>query len=520
MTDDEPNDSAETTSLQTYFGQFLDHDITLTENAELHCDGADTCDNTCFEDLKCAIYDKSTPNTSPRKCYSFTRSTRSCTSTVTLRRQLNSITSFIDGSQIYGSDDTLSGLLREHKNGLLKVKTNKRNEDMLPENPSSAHPCKDRGGCFFAGDARSNEHIALTSLHTLFVREHNKIARELLARPGMANEDQKIFSEARRIVGALLQNFVYKEYLPLLGVELQDFDKYTYSPNVDPSIVLEFNTAAYRFGHSQVKHSFKIKHANKPAEYIPLRRTFFNTTDVRNSGITAILTGLVDESSEVVDTKFAEDLGEHLFIPEDDPHGKQNLAALNIQRGRDHNLAGYQSYFERYHHNVPDYDSLFPSGVPDKLRDVYGSNMDSIDLFAAGMAEKSYSTTPLGPTFRNIIEEQFAKLRDGDRFFYRNHFSDEAIKEIESIHFSSIFCRNLKISKIQKYVMKKRNNVDNHELNCDGQIKTSYDYDKLIQPPIPVSSHGPKLHTGPQQLQPRHDNYHKDFNFHPRNGNN
>lgn len=33
-----PNASSETTSLQTYFGQFLDHDITLTENAELHCD--------------------------------------------------------------------------------------------------------------------------------------------------------------------------------------------------------------------------------------------------------------------------------------------------------------------------------------------------------------------------------------------------------------------------------------------------------------------------------------------------
>lgn len=78
---------------------------------------SDTCDRTCFEDLQCAIFDKSKPNASPRRCFSFTRSTRSCKSTVTLRRQLNSITSFIDGSQIYGSDDALSSLLREHKNG-------------------------------------------------------------------------------------------------------------------------------------------------------------------------------------------------------------------------------------------------------------------------------------------------------------------------------------------------------------------------------------------------------------------
>ena len=98
-----------------------------------------------------------------------------------------------------------------------------------------------------AGDRRAIENPGLASLHTLFLREHNRIADEINHfEPSW--DDEKIFQEARRIVVAELQNIVYNEYLPLV---LGDRTVYhgvdsTYDHTVDPSIDNVFATAAYR----------------------------------------------------------------------------------------------------------------------------------------------------------------------------------------------------------------------------------------------------------------------------------
>ena len=84
--------------------------------------------------------------------------------------------------------------------------------------------------CFLAGDGRANEQvgestaascqlqpasvqIALTSLHTIWFRQHNFIAAKLLE----MNADwdgERIFQEARKIVGAQMQIITYREWLP------------------------------------------------------------------------------------------------------------------------------------------------------------------------------------------------------------------------------------------------------------------------------------------------------------------
>ena len=98
-----------------------------------------------------------------------------------------------------------------------------------------------------AGDRRAIENPGLASLHTLFLREHNRIAGEINDIEPSWN-DEKIFQEARRIVVAELQNIVYNEYLPLV---LGDYTVYhgvgsNYDSTVDPSIDNVFATAAYR----------------------------------------------------------------------------------------------------------------------------------------------------------------------------------------------------------------------------------------------------------------------------------
>ena len=69
--------------------------------------------------------------------------------------------------------------------------------------------------CFLAGDSRVNENPNLAVMHTIFMREHNRIARELKRiNPSWANNDLLLFQEARKILIAQWQHVVYNEYLP------------------------------------------------------------------------------------------------------------------------------------------------------------------------------------------------------------------------------------------------------------------------------------------------------------------
>ena len=103
------------------------------------------------------------------------------------------------------------------------------------------------------------EQSALSMIHTVFMREHNRIADEL-AKNGW--DDEIIFQEARKIVAAEMQHITYNEYLStLLGDAFMHFFglystpsgfNWVYNPYVDASIVNVFAAATYRYGHSQI----------------------------------------------------------------------------------------------------------------------------------------------------------------------------------------------------------------------------------------------------------------------------
>ncbi len=81
---------------------------------------------------------------------------------------------------------------------------------------------KDGHACFKSGDVRVNEHPSMVAMHTLWVRQHNRIARNLAELNPHWNDEQ-IFQETRRIVGAQIQHITYKEFLPVvLGKEAMD----------------------------------------------------------------------------------------------------------------------------------------------------------------------------------------------------------------------------------------------------------------------------------------------------------
>ena len=114
------------------------------------------------------------------------------------------------------------------------------------------------------GDSRVNEQPNLAVMHTLFLREHNRVARQLQKINSKWN-DETLFQETRRIVVAEWQHIVYNEWLPLiLGQDnMKRFGLFpltkgfsnSYKTDFDPRITNAFGAAAFRVGHTLIPAS-------------------------------------------------------------------------------------------------------------------------------------------------------------------------------------------------------------------------------------------------------------------------
>lgn len=308
--------------------------------------------------------------------------------------------------------------------------------------------CQLFGGCFDAGDFRVNEQIALVAMHTLWVREHNRIADFLFQINNHWNAES-IFQETRKIIGAMLQHITYSHYLPkILGDNfLPSYHGYT---NVHPGVLNVFATSAFRFGHSMVRPKFAMLDANYDpvAPDVPLIKAFFNNKLVQREGIEPVLLGLLANESQGANRGIAVGLTKHLFQQPESEHGF-DLAALNIQRGRDHGLPGYGAW--RRECNLSHADIFQETTYEIKnatsrqiLHDLY-EDVEYADLWVAGLAEDPLPGAMVGPTLHCILTEQFRRLRDGDRFWYGNKgvFTDEQSDEIRKTTLSRVLCDNV-----------------------------------------------------------------------------
>ena len=66
------------------------------------------------------------------------------------------------------------------------------------------------------GDNRVREHPLLVVMHTIWLREHNRVANALYAKFGASKTDEFYYQEARRIVIAEFQHITYNEYLSVI----------------------------------------------------------------------------------------------------------------------------------------------------------------------------------------------------------------------------------------------------------------------------------------------------------------
>ena len=307
--------------------------------------------------------------------------------------------------------------------------------------------CQNFGGCFLAGDVRVNEQAALASIHTLFVREHNRIAKALKVINPQWN-GEKTYQESRKIVGALVQKITYKDWLPI-AIGRRGVGTYRgYNPYINPGITNSFATAAFRFGHSTIRPTFDFLNANFDpiVNPIPLVQMFFNNTLIQKKGVDGFLLGAIGNFSQVIDTTLAQGLFK-LF--QRATSAGLDLGALNIQRSRDHGLPSYEQFrrrcgFKRAFTFNALRDVIKDANLRTILTQLY-KTPDNADLWPAGLAEMSGRGGSLGPTFACLLGDQFRRLRDGDRFYYENPgvFTRSQRREIESDSLSRILCDNV-----------------------------------------------------------------------------
>uniref|UniRef100_A0A182QQU6 Uncharacterized protein n=1 Tax=Anopheles farauti TaxID=69004 RepID=A0A182QQU6_9DIPT len=461
------------THMVMQWGQFLDHDLdhAIPSVTSESWDGVD-CKKTCEYAAPCYPIDipPGDPRIRNRRCIDFVRSSAVCGSGMTSiffgsvqpREQINQLTAFIDASQVYGYTEAFAQELRNltTDEGLLRDGPHFPNQKpLLPFSaPTDGMDCRrdldeSQINCFTAGDIRVNEQLGLTAMHILWMREHNRLA-EQLRRINPHWDGDKLYYESRKIVGAIMQHITYDHWLPLVIGErgMAQLGPYGgYDPTVNPTIFNEFATAAFRFGHSLINpilHRLNDSYQPIAQGHLPLHKAFFTPWRLMyEGGVDPLLRGLYSVPAKLKkpDQNLNTDLTERLF---EVAHAVAlDLAAINIQRSRDHALPGYNDYRKLCGLSVAaNFDDLkreiSDPAVRAKLKELYG-HPGNIDLWVGGILEDQLPGAKMGPLFTCILVRQFRALRDGDRFWYENEvFKPEQLAQIKRATLGRVICDN------------------------------------------------------------------------------
>jgi len=217
-------DNPSMTAGVTFFGQFLDHDITL--------------------DPRSPLLEQSNP-----------------------RKTTNFRTAAFDLDSVYGNGPEGSPELYDvSSDGIkLRVEPLPGSEVVSRKGAIRFDLPRDPNNNAILGDSRNDEHVILAQFHLAMLRFHNAVIDHLRADPSQADQSaEQIFKKAQREVRWHYQWIILHEFLPLtIGQErvddiLQKGLRFYGADKKNPLIPIEFSVAAYRFGHSQVRPSYRL----------------------------------------------------------------------------------------------------------------------------------------------------------------------------------------------------------------------------------------------------------------------
>ncbi|XP_037051362.1 uncharacterized protein LOC119085170 [Bradysia coprophila] len=415
------------TALLPAWGQLLSYDLVQITSpfSKIKCCKNDTSTATSTEEIDqcyvraapdCKEYKRSTPSHEVGSC-DFNE-----------RNQMNAASGFIDGSSLYGTTEKDFQAIRTYRYGKIELKA-----------------CP-----------RCNEPGSVGALHTVLLKEHNRIA-DALAKLNPTWSDDALFLETRRAVTAQIQHITYNEFLPIiLGQQITNKDS------------LKMVFGKHYHGYSSAVRSGVYNEIAVGA--LPAFLTML-PVEMMNESVSAevlINTPALQKTYLPVDREYNDD-----WTP----------IALAIQRGRDHGIPAYHQAVNLCEARLglaqgqpisfDDIQSV--SGFsPESRRTLEGIYMNAgdVDMIAGAMLEKPALGTVFGPTLSCLLSLQFANLRIGDRFWYENDIppSSLSLEQLQAIRRSSLsgmMCAAGVVTKVQPKAFIREDPYLNFRQTCD-----------------------------------------------------
>jgi hypothetical protein len=401
-------DNPNMTAGVTFFGQFLDHDITL--------------------DPRSPLLEPSNP-----------------------KKTTNFRTAAFDLDSVYGNGPQGSPELYDLSSGeiKLKVETIPGAEAVSRNGAPRFDLPRDPNNVAILGDSRNDEHVILAQLHTAFLRFHNAVVDHLRKDPASATQSaEQIFKLAQRQARWHYQWIVLHEFLPLTIGQARVADILNKGPRFyqvdegpdgrrarrskDPLLPIEFSVAAYRFGHSQIRPSYRLNFG--PTGGSPVFAFLFDDTQDPNNPDPDDMRGgkraprrFVDwqtffkfdnnfRPNKKIDSKLSSVVmllpGSRGPAPGLPSNGVQSLASRNLMRHVNFGIPSGQAIARRM--GVP---ALTPAQL-DELKPFDMEKSTPLWYYIMKEAELMEDGLRLGPVGGRIVGEVFIGLLKADETSY------------------------------------------------------------------------------------------------------
>ncbi|XP_065217251.1 chorion peroxidase-like isoform X2 [Planococcus citri] len=380
--------------------------------------------------------------------------------------QAISVTSYFDGSVVYGASAEIGKLLRSMQDGKLRTETSDDGRIFLPHTDQANTFCfveTNKAGCFQGSDFRANQHAQLAVIQVILLRIHNKICDELKKMNAQSPEwqkDEKLYQEAKKILTAMLQNTIYGRFSEILfgpecsrsyGFTEPDNQGYSggYDPELNAGTTAEFEHVAFRSFHSLVEGNLKLYDDDRKEVGTFLFSDWFNNpTFVKQPGnLDKILIGMATQAMEGFDRFYTTSITQEFFKQFNQGKFGSDLAAIDVERGRDCGVPPYICYATLAGwpvvNNFDDLTDRMEPKMIDRLKKAYKTVAD-VDAIVGAILEKPFGDSMVGKTLHYVMAEQFRRYKFGDSFFYtfegRGQFTPGQLAALRKTTLSLIFC--------------------------------------------------------------------------------
>ncbi|XP_017465533.1 PREDICTED: chorion peroxidase [Rhagoletis zephyria] len=396
--------------------------------------------------------------------------------------QLNLATSGLDLSQLYGFTHEAQKQMRLLQKGQIKSSANgslsEIYTDKLPKiNDNAIHYCafenysNQTGHCFMAGDSRVNNNPLTIVIYTMFMRNHNQVAKNLASSYPLWN-DEDLFQTAKAINIHIYRNIVFDEWLPIiLGedtvVKIKQ-GSLSKAHEEDDRVSNEFAVAAIRFYISMLPNVLNNSTGAKRLEYNTTNSSFGLTRNILPSEnvislidqtykpkleytskkIDALIESILNQPAMKLDTIYDDSLISENLSTNRPNHN--DFLAYDIQRGRDHGLRSYINYLE-FHtgKKISTWTHLEPFIAMEdlnKLKSIY-NDLSKIDLLVGGMAETNSFGGIVGPTFKYILAEQFSRI-----YQKQESLKDQLLPDLTKVSAVDFVCANSGLQRVPRNI--------------------------------------------------------------------